>query len=1130
MEGLPREESAERDEEDTPLTHPLQDGQDLFSPPPPPALSSEDVPREPLSEVGQTDQPPLSTSISVKPVIPDLKQKHASLKRRPRGPAPPPPPPGSKTMTLGRIRDGDVIVKSRGFTLNGMEVESGRLTTDEVVTKPRSVSEALPPERVTAYPSQVGTRPRPSRKAPSRPAPSTPQGQEKARIDEGKSQADQKSEVETKRRSGSLSGSPRRPPPTVPKNVSPVIPPAHNAAAADDSSPASLKEYDGNLSRGSNESSSGKDEEASPSATTPNLPTSKPPSTPPKPASPRQPYPRQSPGESPSGRRRDAATVICKDTEDGGKELIVKPSPNSKRKLAGPLIFKMPPPPSTPPNKSKTKKPPKLAKPERFLGKKEDTGSAAAAVNAENNKKIDSESADSSFGESISDTSGLEKVCSPKSLNDTLVSNEFTNLDELLSDSQQDIVTTDFSIEENLEPVDECGEELEWNDSGLADSGIPCHDPELETMTDLHCQANSLSDNAAAALNINSNNNNNNLGADDVFDYRDLPPPVDVPPPPPGDESDEWERDSNRTGELNFDSSSSDEEVLKHRDDDGDIALDEEEGPGGVVLLNVKKVEDDVPVLPEEDKQDEQTRETGLTASNIEGTTHLVPASIPRDPSIGAQLSELDDVVSTLAELAAEVPVEAPPSPPPPPPPSLPASSHPGPLTSSTPTHKKEEHRRLSPEPPPIPQTLPPPLTPSDDDDDDFPLGPPPPLVTSEPPSLTPSPPSSPVTDRRAADTREEEEDEDGDDMANNEVLNRLKQRRIKPSSTWRRKRGSRDNSADDGGENELLEKLKERQAKYKSKAKVRREETTEPVSASDTSSIQSSSSIPGSASGMGTGSGGDNVQIQLQFLQQQVLQQQMLQLQQQFQQMQNYALQQGVSMPANLMMPGGAMLSQQSGFVTTPMAPPTGTGAQQVVMQTSAGPVLVPAASVPQMVPGQLPGVVTHPQVPVMPQGQLPQPSLQGQAIPPNITMPPSQPQQQQVVYGQGGGSQLPLPAQPPLMSTSVTTSDKTTAPASRPGNQDTLTGGPDPLVSQPGDGGTCKSSVETRPGTDSSLVTPSRLGNKRRSEDVRALVLGPLEEQFDSLMDQVRDANPTAVLKKVSHSISQIYVCIKT
>jgi hypothetical protein len=762
-----------------------------------------------------------------------------------------------------------------------------------------------------------------------------------------------------------------------------------------------------------------------------------------------------------------------------------------------------------------------LAKP----GKRDGTGSSIAETHVHH---IYAEPTDSSVSESISDTPGeLAKASSPpKSLSDTLVSNEFTNLDELLSDSQQDnIATTDFSIEENLEPIQDEYNGLEWNNSGLADSdSIPFQDPDLEM---------------AAALNFNSNNNNNYLEAEDDYNYGGLPPPPEIPPPfsaRSGEDSDEWERDSNRTGELNFDSDSS---TSKHSIEDGIVALDEEAGPGGVVLLNVKRTDDDSPA---ELEQIDETLENA----------HLIPppaASIPRDPSIGTQLDELDDVVSSLAELAAEVPFVPPPPPIPRPAPSLLTASQPHPITSSTPT-QGEEHRSSSPEPPPIPLTLPPSLSDNEefDDDNDFPLGPPPPLVTSEPPSLTPSPPSSPtLTDSRASEKeQQQQQDEEDRDF---ELLNKLKQRQVKGLSSRRRRRGSRDQEAVDDGESELLEKLKQRQTLYKQKAKARREEVeNEPSSTTEHASAPHS--IPSQPPGMGTGTGGETVQLQLQFLQQQVLQQQMMQLQQQFQHLHSYALQQGVSMPTNMMQVpgvGGAMLNQQAAFMATPMAPPTGVAPQpqqqQLVMQTSAGPVLVPAA---QMMPGQ--GIMPNPQAPMQPQqmGQLP-----GQGFAPNAATLPV-PGQQQAVYGQG----IVQPqTQPPLMSTSVATSQpvmygqgisQDPPPPPLPQSQPPITAttsiasnepmtygqgvsqdqappplpqtAPPPAILSSLNETASNPSQESTTGTGTK-VTPARIlsQQKKRSEDVRALVLGPLEDQFDSLMDQVRDADPTAVLKKV-------------
>ena len=1085
----------------------------------PAALPQEDIqlPPERQTESQQLERQPdpqfeHPAMSSLKQLSPDTKQRNtASLRRRPRGPAPLPPPPGSKTMTLGRIRPGeqrDVAVKQgRGFTVGA----EGRPVSDEITTKQRSASDALPPsEKVenggTSSVTPVGTRHRPTRKAPSRPAPTTPQNKEKVGVDEGKTEM---------MRPRSLSGSPRRPPPNVPTAAAQSVP--HPTADSRDADTRQTEENHVNVSGEVEEGSSevlardheaavGKEMEGDESLQQTAV-SSKPPSTPPKPKN----QQRWSPGQSPSGRRREAATVICKDTEDGGKEVIVKPSPHSKRKFTGPLIFKMPPPPSAPPTKSKAKKPPPptLAKP----GKRDGTGSSETEI-----QDIYTESADSSVCESISETPGelassVVASSPPKSLSDTLVSNEFTNLDELLSDSQQDnIATTDFSIEENLEPIDEYNG-LEWNESGLADSdSIPYQDPGLEL---------------AAALNFNSNNNNS-LEADVDYNYGGFPPPPEIPPPlatRSAEDSDEWERDSNKTGELNFDSNSSTAELSKQSVEDGVVVLEEEVGPGGVVLLNVKRMDDDndVPVLPDKSEQDAQT------ATSVEENAHLPPpTSIPRDPSIGTQLDELDDVVSSLAELAAEVP-----SVPPPPPPPLFTPSQPHPITSSTPTHG-EEHRPSSPEPPPIPLTLPPSLSDDDENDDDFPLGPPPPLVTSEPPSLTPSPPDSPTTNSRASEVAslsqgrrgDSDKQQQSEENKDNEVLNRLKQRQVKGSSSWRRRRGSRDQEVLDDGESELLEKLKQRQAKYRQKARARQEDTeTSPTTERPVPSDSGLHSIPPQQPGVGTGTGGDNVQLQLQFLQQQVLQQQMMQLQQQFHQLHSYAMQQGVSMPTNVMVPGvgGAMMNQQAAFMTTPMAvaPPTGVvpQPQQIMMQTSAGQVLVPAASMPQMMP--------NPQgTAMMSQGQLP-----GQGFAPNASLPTQQ--QQQMVYGQGISQPQ---TQPPLMSTTVATEQpvmygqgvsRAPLPPPLPQTQppvmsisaamDKTPHSPSEDLSNKAQDSSEKAPLNSTTTSTGVAVTPARMSHKRRLEDVRTLVLGPLEEQFDSLMDQVRDADPTAVLKKV-------------
>ena len=261
---------------------------------------------------------------------------------------------------------------------------------------------------------------------------------------------------------------------------------------------------------------------------------------------------------------------------------------------------------------------------------------------------------------------------------------------------------------------------------------------------------------------------------------------------------------------------------------------------------------------------------------------------------------------------------------------------------------------------------------------------------------------------------------------------------------------------------------------------------------------------------------------------------------------------------------------------MTTPMAPPTGVAAsqpqQQVMMQTSAGPVLVPSASVAQMMPGQ--GVVPNPQA--MQQqmvGGQPLP-IPGQNFAPNAALPT-----QQVVYGQGiaqpqtqpplmstsvapvmygqGVSQAavstapppPLPpslplTQPPVMATSIASnqpmmsygqgvSQDPDAPPPLPQTEpppimpssDAITSNPSENLPGEQEGSSSSSSAAGKAslsqgsttGTGMTATPATMLRQKRRSEDVRALVLGPLEDQFDSLMDQVRDADPTAVLKKV-------------
>ena len=126
----------------------------------------------------------------------------------------------------------------------------------------------------------------------------------------------------------------------------------------------------------------------------------------------------------------------------------------------------------------------------------------------------------------------------------------------------------------------------------------------------------------------------------------------------------------------------------------------------------------------------------------------------------------------------------------------------------------------------------------------------------------------------------------------------------------------------------------------------------------------------------------------------------------------------------------------------------------------------------------------------------QLPNASTHGQGFAPNTTVPVQS-------YSQGVPPTQPQPPQPPLTSTSI--SDRVTLPDG-PNSQDTSNSS----------GQSQGSSGQTK-GNSTPVVTPSKVNHRKRSEDVRTYVLGPLEEQFDTLMDQVRDADPTTVLKKV-------------
>ena len=280
-----------------------------------------------------------------------------------------------------------------------------------------------------------------------------------------------------------------------------------------------------------------------------------------------------------------------------------------------------------------------------------------------------------------------------------------------------------------------------------------------------------------------------------------------------------------------------------------------------------------------------------------------------------------------------------------------------------------------------------------------------------------------------------------------------------------------------DGGavHSELASKLKERQKQMKAAAQAEPSlpppippppiETTStdsvlllkaPSSHSGTASPHSGAHTPLS----GTASppvmpSGDNVQAQLQFLQQQVLQQQMMQLQQQFQQLQQMTINQNVQ---SMMMP--PVHGQPYLHPTAAIASPTLLGMQpQVPVQQQ--PLMVAASSPQVVVPGSAHmAPATQPvHQPGLPSAtQLPQTSMASHSLVHQLSDPSLL-----------ATASLHPPTDPPT----------------------------DPVVLR--------------------RMPAAALRRRNSSSDVRSRVLGGMEETFDSLMEEVRVADPKEVLRKV-------------
>ena len=1010
-----------------------------------------------------------------------VKGSTTSLRRKPKGPAPAPPP--ARANTLARTRNLTSMV-----TLSSTSKESED-SGDVMLAKTRRKTETSLPSYSTSVPEGGGRdvidqtplarshspmgaggamgRSRPSRRAPSRPPPSKPDvgsvkeeeslKEDSMKEDKG-SVKEEESVKEDSVKEGSVEGD--------------SVEEGEKVAILE----GALKEE-------------AKVSEAKVSETTPSLnseprPPHAPPSTLPLDRSP----PKQDHQSSPA---KETATTICQSSEDGGKVLIVKPSPGSTRRALGtsPIIFKLPPPPPNPPSPDEatptpkrpvskegvslgSDKPPVSEKPKKMLqtppktlpttspkttpttppktppttspktppttspktppippktppktppippktppktppippktppktppttspknsppklsprtSLKSRPKESRGAVQTPSRKPQTSESV-LEMSSTPSSLGGHQGVSSGGDLlNATIVSNEFTNFDEL---SLEDIVTTDFSIEENLEPpkgerdlfhsgigrrLDSAGmSNTSMSDSecsmGSRDGGFhiqsdddealvrksPRVKHEKTTPTKLSSNHSSPSRSPgrrrpvppppsvqgtevamSSVLFLNSNNNNNNNNNNNVDSGSDAHsedeptgktkgewhvymPRGDVGMATPDDDDMPMEPPS--SGEDDSDTSSSSEHSL----DNGDADL----GSGEIVLISMRQqpldgVASSLSSHDQERVADIASGSGPVEEGWVEKTESEVQSVSEKRKGQGngeekgegqgegyrmgdVTLNELDNVVSDLRELVEQssnqepqdysppssVSPTTPPSPPPPPPPpsNLPPPPSPPPPTSD-----------LPPPPPPSP----PPSSSTSSSSSSSP--PTPPLSLNiedrDVPTLPVSPPP-PLTDTHS----------DEDNVTKESQLNRRIKSRFskptppplptaKPRGLFRKKsKPVIDAENADSAKDELFEKMKERQAKLREQAaEPSGEAKSEPGSnSSQQESVSSSNSsqhgsVSGSdssqqkdsASNSGSNSGGDNVQMQLQFLQQQVIQQQMMQLQQQFQQL----------------------------------------------------------------------------------------------------------------------------------------------------------------------------------------------------------------------------------------------------
>ncbi len=344
--------------------------------------------------------------------------------------------------------------------------------------------------------------------------------------------------------------------------------------------------------------------------------------------------------------------------------LIVQPSPSIDRraKVQAPIIFKLPPPPPQP-NRGGNKEKKSVSKDleNKTVPSKEDVEKQNFKL--EEIKEVEKIKVEEIKEEEIKK---VEEVERPN--NDTILSNEYTNLDD--SDASEEM-TLDFTNERNGDQQNG----MDSDSTGTSSDSERGYDITVDDQSDspnkksvTNGSYNILEDNLNLSINSNSNNSNDSadeLGApppppnrnygDDSADELGAPPPppncnygddstdeLEVPPPPPPAEFEE------NTSNSSLDSIT----------ELPDLATEQQTTPtkgAGILLLSYKPSAQtkESPTLTEAYKGDSDTT---LDAASVEGVRNVECVGAgwteePVSPGLSSQLMELDSVVSDLRDL-----------------------------------------------------------------------------------------------------------------------------------------------------------------------------------------------------------------------------------------------------------------------------------------------------------------------------------------------------------------------------------------------------------------------------------------------------------------------------------------------